>query len=132
MPAFWRENYEGFSGFNFPEFYEVMVTQLKLFKDNNFNFRSLAVEELRKFNASYLKKLASHLVQNVDLTLFKKWGTPGIRAQLFDLQTASLVQDFIVEEGPNSIHVLNAVSPAFTCSFPFAQWIVDHYMKEFT
>lgn len=128
MPAFWRENYEGLNGFIFSEFYEVMSTQLKLFKENSFNFRGLAVEELRKFNPTYLKKLASSLVQNMDLAPFKKWGKPGIRAQLLDLQTLSLVQDFVVEKGENSIHILNAVSPAFTCSFPFAEWIRDHYL----
>jgi L-2-hydroxyglutarate oxidase len=127
MPAFWRENYEGFHRFALSEFYEVLSIQLKLLKENSFNFRGLAVEELRKFNPIYLKKLASKLVQNVDLTLFKKWGKPGIRAQLLDLQTLSLVQDFVVETGDHSIHILNAVSPAFTCSFPFAEWVISHY-----
>lgn len=128
MPAFWRENYKGASGFVFSEFYQVMSTQLKLFRENSFNFRGLAYEELRKFNPSYLKKLASKLVKNMDLAPFKQWGKPGIRAQLLDLKTLSLVQDFVVEEGENSIHILNAVSPAFTCSFPFAEWVVDRYV----
>lgn len=128
MPAFWRENYEGLQGFVLSEFYEVLSIQMKLFKENSFNFRGLAVEELRKFNPSYLKKLASQLVQNMDLAPFKKWGKPGIRAQLLDLKTLTLVQDFVVEEGESSVHILNAVSPAFTCSFPFAEWVIDHYL----
>ena len=127
MPAFWRENYKGLNGFVFSEFRDIMLTQLKLFKENSFNFRELAREELRKFNPSYLKELASKLVQNMDLAPFKQWGKPGIRAQLLDLQTLSLVQDFVVEEGESSVHILNAVSPAFTCSFPFADWVVDRY-----
>lgn len=130
MPAFWRENYEGLSGFVFSEFYDVLSTQFKLFKENSFNFRSLAVEELRKFNSSYLKKLASKLVQDMDLSPFKKWGKPGIRAQLLDRETLTLVQDFVVEQGENSIHILNAVSPAFTCSFPFSEWVVSQYLGE--
>lgn len=128
MPAFWRENYHGVDGFVFSEFCEIMSTQFKLFKDNRFNFRELAIEELRKFNPSYLKDLASKLVKNIDLAAFRKWGKPGIRAQLLDLKTLSLVQDFVVEEGENSIHILNAVSPAFTCSFPFSEWVVNRYM----
>lgn len=127
MPAFWRENYKGLDGFVLSEFYEIMFTQLKLLKENSFNFRVLAREELRKFNSSYLKKLASKLVKNMDLSPFKHWGNPGIRAQLLDISTLSLVQDFVIEEGENSIHILNAVSPAFTCSFPFAEWIVERY-----
>ena len=127
IPAFWRENYKGLNGFVLSEFYEIMSTQLRLFKENSFNFRGLAYEELRKFNPSYLKKLASSLVRDMDLSTFKKWGKPGIRAQLLDLQNLSLVQDFVIEKGENSIHILNAVSPAFTCSFPFAEWIIENY-----
>ena len=110
------------------EFFEIMLTQAKLFKRNSFNFRGLARQELRKFNPSYLKALASKLVRNMDLSSFKEWGKPGIRAQLLDRKTMSLVQDFVVEEGEDSIHILNAVSPAFTCSFPFAGWVLDRYM----
>jgi hypothetical protein len=33
--------------------------------------------------------------------------------------------DFIVEGDHQSLHVLNAVSPAFTCAFPFADYVCD-------
>jgi hypothetical protein len=33
--------------------------------------------------------------------------------------------DFVVEHGSRSLHVLNAVSPAFTCSIPFARHVAD-------
>jgi L-2-hydroxyglutarate oxidase LhgO len=131
MPAFWRENYDGFSGFNLREFYQITSNQLKLFKDNNFNFRSLAYKELRKLSPRYLRKLALSLVQDMDLSSFKKWGKPGIRAQLVDVETLNLVNDFIVEEGENSLHILNAVSPGFTSSFSFAEWIVERYLQSF-
>jgi hypothetical protein len=39
-----------------------------------------------------------------------------------------LVQDFVIEGDKNSVHVLNAVSPAFTCSFPFTRHLVDQYV----
>lgn len=128
MPAFWRENYKGLKGFALSEFSSVLSTQLKLLKDNNFNFRSLACEEVRKFRPNYLRRLASKLVADLDLSPFNKWGNPGIRAQLLDLETYSLVQDFIIEKEENSLHVLNAVSPAFTCSFPFTEWIIETYL----
>ena len=130
MPAFWRENYEGWQGFIAAECYEVLSMQMRLFKENTFNFRNLAYEELRKFNAPYLRKLASKLVQDVDLSQFRKWGKAGIRAQLLDVKNLSLVQDFVVENGEKSIHILNAVSPAFTCSFPFSQWVIERYYDE--
>jgi len=37
--------------------------------------------------------------------------------------------DFVVEGDDRTVHVLNAVSPAFTSSFPFARWVVETYIK---
>ena len=33
--------------------------------------------------------------------------------------------DFVVEKNENSIHILNAVSPAFSSSMSFAKYVVD-------
>jgi hypothetical protein len=41
----------------------------------------------------------------------------------------SLVMDFVLEEGPASLHVLNAISLAFTSSLALAQMIVDRIHK---
>ena len=54
-----------------------------------------------------------------------RWGTPGIRAQLVDIESKQLVHDFVLEGGGHSLHVLNAVSPAFTCALEFAKVVVD-------
>jgi len=59
---------------------------------------------------------------------YKSWSTPGIRAQLLDTKTLELVQDFVVEADEDSVHVLNAVSPAFTSAIPFADWVVEKYI----
>ncbi|MDQ4086649.1 MAG: L-2-hydroxyglutarate oxidase, partial [Pseudomonadota bacterium] len=47
----------------------------------------------------------------------------GIRAQMLDLEEGRLVTDFLIETGPASTHVLNAVSPAFTSAFPLARHV---------
>jgi hypothetical protein len=39
--------------------------------------------------------------------------------------TGELVSDFVIEGDDRSLHILNAVSPAFTCSLPFADFVVD-------
>ena len=36
-----------------------------------------------------------------------------------------IIQDFVVEHTKDFTNVLNAVSPAFTCSFAFAKYVVD-------
>lgn len=37
--------------------------------------------------------------------------------------------DFVIEGDERSTHVLNAVSPGWTCSLPFASYIVDQIEK---
>ena len=51
----------------------------------------------------------------------------GIRVQLFDTKSRRLVSDFRVEGDRESIPILNAVSPAFTASLPFARWTLDRF-----
>ncbi len=128
IPAFWRENYALNSGFNLQELGEVLYHEAKLYITNAFNFRALAHEEMQKYNKDYFVSLAVAMVQDIDPAGFTQWTPPGIRAQLLNKKTLSLVQDFVVEADSSSVHVLNAVSPAFTCSFPFAQYVVDKYV----
>ena len=44
----------------------------------------------------------------------------GVRAQAV-LRDGSLVDDFLIEEGPRTVHVLNAPSPAATASLPIGR-----------
>lgn len=53
----------------------------------------------------------------------------GIRAQLVN-QKGALIDDLVVEETENSVHVLNAVSPALTCSLPFADQVMEMVLKK--
>lgn len=130
IPAFWRENYGGLSGFSLKEMLEILRWQATLFICNSFGFRTFAFEEMRKYSKRYLVKHAFRMVKNLDPEKFSEWSRPGIRAQLLNTKTLALVQDFVVEGDARSIHVLNAVSPAFTSSLAFAEWIVKKYVKE--
>lgn len=123
-PAFWRENYNGFSRFRLNEFLQIIYYESKLFLLNSFNFRSLAIAEIKKYNRKYFVRLAEHLSHNCDPDRFDQWGKPGIRAQLLNTKTMKLEMDFLTEGDEHSLHILNAVSPAFTCSFAFARYII--------
>lgn len=46
-------------------------------------------------------------------------------------QKRKLEMDFLLEGNKRSTHVLNAVSPAFTCSAPFASYVCDHVFKNY-
>jgi L-2-hydroxyglutarate oxidase LhgO len=129
IPALWRENYTAMKNFKLNEFVQVMSYEAKLFLLNSFGFRTLAFEEIKKYYKNYFISLATDMVFNIDKKHFNEWSRPGIRAQLLDVRTNKLVQDFIVESDKDSVHILNAVSPAFTSSFPFSRWVVDNYVK---
>ena len=128
IPSFWRENYTLMDRFSLSEMSEIIYFESKLYLSNSFNFRSLAHEEMRKYNKEYFISLAVNMVKDIDPKGFTEYTRPGIRAQLLDKKNLSLVQDFVVEGDQKSVHILNAVSPAFTCSFPFSQYVVDRYV----
>jgi L-2-hydroxyglutarate oxidase len=132
IPAFWRENYDSFARFDLKECLEVMGHETKLFLTNAFGFRNLAFEEIRKYNKDYLVAQAQLMVKEIDPKGFTTYTKPGIRAQLLDKKASKLVQDFVIEADNKTIHILNAVSPAFTCSFPFANLVVNQYIEKNT
>ncbi len=129
IPAFWRENYKGFENFKLCEMRQILFYEAKLFLTNAFGFRKLALSETKKYIKSHLIGLAKNLTQNMNHKGYNSWSTPGIRAQLLNIKTLELVQDFVVEGDEKSVHVLNAVSPAFTSVMPFTNWIVQNYLK---
>ena len=129
IPAFWREQYQGLGNFKFNEFAEIIFRELGLLFFSGFDFKRLAVEETLKYFRSRLVSLASELLQNVNLEDYRHWGKPGIRAQLLNIKTRKLEMDFVIEGDARSLHVLNAVSPAWTCSLPFAKYLADRISR---
>ena len=125
IPAFWRENYKGLTNFNLNELMEIIFRQAGLFWSSDFDFKNLAFEELQKYSQAKLVSLASSLAEGVGIKSFKKWGEPGIRAQLLNIRDKKLEMDFVTEGDERSLHILNAVSPAFTCALPFADFVCD-------
>lgn len=125
IPALWRENYGGLEGFSAAELVEILARQAGLFLGAGFDFRRLAWEEVRKNSRRVMVSLAARLASGVEPSQYRRWGRPGIRAQLMDVEKRSLVMDFLLEGDGGSLHVLNAVSPGFTCAFPFAAHVVD-------
>ena len=123
IPAFWRENYKGVDNFNFSEMVEILYYASKLFLLNSFNFRDLAISEMKNYSTKVFIKKAKDMVYKIGDNF--KPIPAGIRSQLLNTSTNELIQDFVVEHTDSSTHILNAVSPAFTCSFAFAEHVVD-------
>jgi len=55
-------------------------------------------------------------------------GPAGVRAQGIDLK-GNLMMDFDVIKTNNQVHILNAQSPAATCSLAIADYIIDNYIN---
>jgi len=127
IPAFWRENYKGFKNFNLNEMVEIIYYATKLFGLNSFNFRDLALSEMQNYNRKKFIAKAKSMVKKIGDRFAPI--PAGIRAQLLNTTTNELVQDFVIEHTEDSTHILNAVSPAFTCSFAFAEFVVDEIEK---
>jgi (S)-2-hydroxyglutarate dehydrogenase len=126
IPAFGRENYGILSGMG-REALGTIAADAALFLKNP-RFREVALVEPRKYLAWYFDRDAARLVKEYRPALFERAAKVGIRPQLVDWRTKELVMDFLVEEGEASVHVLNPISPAFTCSMDLARTIVEAHL----
>ena len=102
---------------------EVAMRGVGLLATSNFDFKTLAIREMAKYSKSTMISLASQLAEGVKSEHYQNWGKPGIRAQLVNIKKRKLEMDFVLEGDNRSMHVLNAVSPAFTCSMPFSEYV---------
>lgn len=129
VPAFGRENYRGFSGIDFADLPRMLGLIATQFYHGHDGFRRLAWQEGRRYFKPWFYQAAKFILPRLKIEHLQKCDKSGIRPQLLDLQTKRLVNDFLVEKAEHSTHVLNAISPAWTCSFPFARHICDNYVS---
>ncbi len=127
IPAFGRENYGLLKGMD-SEMVKILWQQIKLFFANP-TFRHIALEEPRKYSTSYFFHDAKKLVKELQSDWLTATPKAGIRPQLIDVTKKELVMDFLILKENHTIHILNAISPAFTSSMAFASYIVNHYLK---
>jgi L-2-hydroxyglutarate oxidase LhgO len=124
IPVLWREHYHGLEKFNLMEMLDTMGTGTRLLTGNNFKLLKLGMSELLGGSKKGILQAASTLVRGLNSGDYRNWGQPGIRAQLLDIRNGQLVMDFLWEGDSSSFHILNAVSPAFTCALSFSEYIV--------
>jgi L-2-hydroxyglutarate oxidase LhgO len=58
------------------------------------------------------------------------YGPAGVRAQVLD-RDGSLVDDFLLEDGEDALHVVNAPSPAATASLPIGRHVAERAIERF-
>lgn len=125
IPAFGRENYSFFGGMDLLETPKIAAHLLSLLIRNPSNFRSYVRDELGRYVPSRFYAECKTLVNHMERSDIGEFYKVGIRPQLMDLDKKQLEMDFIIRSGKNSIHILNAISPAFTCAMAFAPFVVD-------
>ena len=125
IPAWGRENYRGIDGVEPLMAVEFLGDLASQWWRNAGGFRRYAREQALHGLKPFFLKAAQALVPELRSEHLVPSQKVGIRAQLYDKKSGSLVQDFRLEHGPASTHVLNAISPAFTASFALADLILD-------
>ena len=106
----------------------ILVNNLTLFTSNKSNYRDHALKEFsinmqNKFFNDAIKYFSNENKNNFKIEMDSS--TYGIRAQLINRENHELVNDFIFEIIDENIHIVNAVSPAFTSCFALAEFILD-------
>ena len=128
IPAFGREHYRAFHGMG-KESLRILYNDLVLFLCNE-RFRHIAITEPRKYIPNRFFQDASSLVKELQPDDIESCEKVGIRPQLVDWKRKELAMDFLVLRDQETVHILNAVSPAFTSSMAFAEFVVREYLDK--
>ena len=126
FPVIGKEQYKAIDGFSFKDLAEFLSSSRALLRSNSVNLLGLAQEEVLKLFTKPLLKRTQKLSDSLQIN--KNWvkHPSGIRAQIINTNTKTIEMDYIVESDKNVVHVLNAVSPGWTSSLPFARWVVEN------
>lgn len=106
------------------------LTLAAMYLDNGSNFREhvhdeITLSKINKFRANTLRFFSDSIHSDVQVSMCPD--VYGIRPQLINRQTLTMVNDFICLQNPYSCHVVNAVSPAFTSALACADHLLETY-----
>ena len=131
-PVFGKEAYKPFQKFKLIEFVTLILKFFtKIIKNEN-KLRNLAVSEFRNLFLSHIKKSTEVYFKNSSNIILSESRKVGIRSQIFDNKSKTLFNDFVVIKQNKTVHILNAISPAWTSSFAMAKYINSKFIKSHT
>lgn len=125
IPALGRENYGIVQGANLIEAGAMGYRLARMYLRNENNFRNLVHAEIGKYSKRNFFAAARKLLPSLSMDDLVPSKKAGIRPQLVNDRTGRLEMDYVLVDAPESLHVLNAISPAFTSSMAFSELIVD-------
>ncbi len=124
-PALWREQYRGAEGFQPFEMSSILALSLGQMFQGGSGVCKLCAARLKGSARSRLVAAGARLAEGINRNDYRDWSRAEIQPQLVNTETHRLEEDFIIERGDSSIHLLNGISPLFTCSMPLARHICD-------
>lgn len=129
-PVFGRENYRRLNGLHAKEALSLMGSFGKKILFNVNGLRTLGLRELRLLLPKGIQREANLLLEpSLSDHLYTAPDKVGIRSQIFDDENNHLLNDFVIQKQARVIHILNAISPAFTASFGLADRLLERYVK---
>jgi (S)-2-hydroxyglutarate dehydrogenase len=130
IPVFGRENYSALKGIEVSDFASISSSLVRMYFKNENNFRNYVHAEFHKYSDQGFLNSLSLLADSIHKEDIVDSNKVGIRPQLVEKSSMKLLTDFVVERTDNTLHILNAISPAFTCSFSFSAWIAENLFKQ--
>jgi (S)-2-hydroxyglutarate dehydrogenase len=125
IPAFGRENYGWLEGLEAREGARMLQALGIMLTYDRQGMRSLVRAEVGRYTAAGFLREARSLAPGLRAEDIEGVCKVGLRSQLVDRKTKELVNDYVMERTRHSLHVLNAISPAFTSAFSLAEVIVE-------
>jgi L-2-hydroxyglutarate oxidase len=130
IPILGREQYTVTTGWTLADVQSTLKGFGSMLQHGAHDLPALIRSEWPKVLTKTLVREAVELVPTVATVKGWKNKPPGIRSQLIHRPSGRLEQDFIVEDGANSTHILNAVSPGWTSAIPFGQYVSERIFSK--
>ena len=128
VPVLGRESY-GFLEDLGLESFRFLYRNASMFVSDS-GFRANALSEVKKYMGSHFYSEARKLIPGLLPRHLVSSAKTGIRSQLVDWKEKKLVMDYVVCKQGDAVHVLNAISPAFTSSMSFAKYVADILLEQ--
>lgn len=130
IPSLGRENYKLLENIEVKNsIFDFAFLAKQYFFDID-GFRKYVQEQAFLGIPLFFLKSAQDLIPRLNQSHLERSSKVGIRAQLFNLKNNKIVKDFLCVKGEKSLHIISAISPAFTASFSFADLVIDNYLLE--
>jgi L-2-hydroxyglutarate oxidase LhgO len=128
IPALGRENYGLLKGID-REAVGILARDVMLFFSNE-RFRRIVLAEPKKYVFRFFYEDARSLVYALEPADIIASDKTGIRPQLVDWNRKELVMDYLIIKDGSCLHLLNTISPAFTSSMHFAEFVLKYYIQD--